>query len=65
MAEASRFQAPKGTFDVLPPESARWERLLASFAALAARSGFGLILNPMFEDAAVFRRGIGEGSHRR
>ena len=62
MAEAPRFQAPKGTFDVLPPESARWERLLASFAALAARSGFGLILNPMFEDVGVFQRGIGEGT---
>lgn len=62
MAEAPRFQAPKGTFDVLPPESARWERLLACFAALAGQSGFGLIINPMFEDIGVFHRGIGEGS---
>ncbi|MEZ5205349.1 MAG: hypothetical protein R2701_13510 [Acidimicrobiales bacterium] len=31
MARA-RFQAPKGTQDVLPPASARWEALLATYA---------------------------------
>ena len=55
-------RAPAGTHDVLWPESARWERLVAEFAQRAQRAGFGLVLNPMFEDAALFRRGIGDES---
>ncbi len=55
-------RSPKGTYDVLPPASARWEALLARFAMLAERFGFGLAHTPIFEEARVFRRGIGEGS---
>ena len=33
-----------------------------AFATLAERHGFGLAHTPMFEDARVFRRGIGEAS---
>jgi histidyl-tRNA synthetase len=47
---------------VLWPESARWERLVAQFAGEVERAGYGLCHTPMFEDAAVFRRGIGAGS---
>ncbi len=59
-SEAPR--SPKGTHDVLPPESARWEALIATFAQLATRHGFGLAHTPAFEDARVFRRGIGDAS---
>jgi histidyl-tRNA synthetase len=55
------YRAPKGTHDVLPPESARWEALLAGFADLATRSGYGLIQTPMFEELGVFAR-VGEGT---
>jgi histidyl-tRNA synthetase len=55
-------RSPKGTHDVLPPESARWEALIATFAQLATRHGFGLAHTPAFEDARVFRRGIGDAS---
>ncbi len=55
-------RAPKGTHDVLWPESARWEALLARFADAVERAGYGLAHTPIFEDVAVFRRGIGEGS---
>jgi histidyl-tRNA synthetase len=56
------FQAPVGTHDVLGPESALWEGLLASFAQRAYRYGFSLVINPLFEDVGVFLRGIGEQS---
>ncbi|HET6809522.1 MAG TPA: histidine--tRNA ligase [Acidimicrobiales bacterium] len=62
MAEAPRFQAPTGTFDVLPPASARWQELLARFAGVVGGAGYGLVINPLFEDVGVFLRGIGEGS---
>jgi len=55
------FDAPIGTRDVLPPESARWEALIARFTAHAGRAGYGLVQSPMFEDIGVFRR-VGEGT---
>src|SRR5436190_4331362 len=61
MAERPDFRAPKGTQDILPPESARWEALLGTFARFAGRYGYGLIQSPMFEDIGVFQR-IGEGT---
>jgi histidyl-tRNA synthetase len=58
---AEQFRAPIGTQDVLPPESARWEALVATFADLAQRFGYGLVQSPMFEDMGVFQR-LGEGT---
>src|SRR5438270_6707535 len=55
------FRAPVGTRDVLPPESARWERLVALFADRAGRAGYGLVVSPMFEDVGVFER-VGEST---
>jgi len=56
------LRAPVGTKDVLWPESVRWEALVAEFARRAERAGFGLALTPMFEDARLFHRGIGDES---
>jgi histidyl-tRNA synthetase len=55
------FTAPIGTRDVLPPQSTRWEHLVAVFADLAERAGYGLVQTPMFEDIGVFQR-LGEGT---
>ena len=60
--QSAPLRAPAGTHDVLWPQSARWERLVAEFARRAQRAGFGLVISPMFEDAALFRRGIGDES---
>ncbi|HEX2047294.1 MAG TPA: histidine--tRNA ligase [Acidimicrobiales bacterium] len=57
----AEFRAPVGTRDVLPPESARWERLVARFAVHVERAGYGLVLSPLFEDVGVFER-VGEGT---
>jgi histidyl-tRNA synthetase len=56
------FQAPVGTHDVLGPDSALWEGLVAIFAENAYRYGFSLVMTPIFEDVGVFVRGIGEDS---
>ena len=55
------YRAPKGTQDVLPPQSARWELLVASFAGHAHRAGYGLHIPPMFEHYEVFAR-VGEST---
>jgi histidyl-tRNA synthetase len=57
----AEIRAPIGTFDVLPPVSARWEALVSRFAAHVERAGYGLVLSPLFEDAAVFTR-VGEST---
>ncbi|MHB8468000.1 MAG: ATP phosphoribosyltransferase regulatory subunit, partial [Acidimicrobiales bacterium] len=61
MPEPVSFQAPRGTFDVLPPRSAAYEALVAAFASLVERAGYGLVISPMFEDIGVFQR-VGEST---
>jgi len=60
--QPKQLVAPTGTHDVLPDTSRAWERLVGTFSEMAHQWGFGLVLTPMFEDVAVFNRGIGEES---
>jgi histidyl-tRNA synthetase len=53
------FRAPKGTRDVLPPESDRWIEVVGRFADRARRFGYGLAITPIFEHYEVFAR-VGE-----
>ncbi|HEY1737178.1 MAG TPA: ATP phosphoribosyltransferase regulatory subunit, partial [Acidimicrobiia bacterium] len=53
------FRAPKGTRDVLAPESHEWVEIVATFAERAARFGYGLVVTPIFEHYEVFAR-VGE-----
>ncbi len=55
------FRAPIGTQDVLPPASARWQALIAAFAGVAERFGYGLVHGPLFEELGVFQR-LGAGT---
>jgi histidyl-tRNA synthetase len=50
------FRAPTGTHDVLPPESERWQALVAAFATRAGRAGFGMIVTPIFEHIEVVQK---------
>lgn len=50
---------PKGTQDILAPESARWRDAQRIFDRLAERFGYDLVLTPMFEHTEVFARGVG------
>jgi histidyl-tRNA synthetase len=50
------FRAPIGTRDVLPPESDRWQALVARFATRAGRAGFGLLVTPIFEHIEVVQK---------
>jgi histidyl-tRNA synthetase len=53
------FRAPRGTRDLLPTERSAFRRLEAVAADLARRYGYREIETPMFEEAAVFERGVG------
>jgi histidyl-tRNA synthetase len=54
------FRAPRGTHDLLPPERVGLARLERLGAELAGRYGYRPIETPIFEQTAVFERGIGE-----
>jgi histidyl-tRNA synthetase len=53
------FRAPKGTTDVLPPDSRWWRHAHRVFEEVAEQFGYGLALTPLFEDTEVFARGVG------
>ena len=54
------FQAPRGTADILPVDQKLWRYFEATAQQTAARFGYGRIDTPVFEDARLFVRGIGE-----
>ena len=56
------FQAPKGVPDYLPPESAEFVAVRDGLLAAARRAGYGDIELPVFEDTALFARGVGEST---
>ena len=58
----SDFQAPKGVPDYLPPDSAAFVAVRDGLLATARRAGYGDIELPIFEDTALFARGVGEST---
>lgn len=55
-------QSPRGTQDILPPLSERFRAHELRSAAIFERAGYRYVITPMFEDTAVFARGVGEAS---
>ncbi|MDK0518424.1 histidine--tRNA ligase [Streptomyces sp. ML-6] len=58
----STFKAPKGTYDLTPPDSAKYLAVREALAAPLKNSGYGYIETPGFEDVALFSRGVGEST---
>jgi histidyl-tRNA synthetase len=57
-----KFEAPRGTHDILPSEQGVWQRVLGEAERLCALYGYGKIVTPGFEDTELFIRTSGEGS---
>lgn len=57
-----RIQAPKGTRDILPSETALWAAVEATARSVFGRYGFREIRTPIFEETELFTRGVGESS---
>ncbi|MFN0149294.1 MAG: histidine--tRNA ligase [bacterium] len=55
-----KFQAPKGTHDILPANAAAWQRLESIVRTAMQRFGYEEIRTPIFEDTALFARSVGE-----
>lgn len=58
----STFKAPKGTYDLIPPQSATYLAVREAIAAPLRNSGYGYIETPGFENVELFARGVGEST---
>ncbi|HEV7908425.1 MAG TPA: histidine--tRNA ligase [Pseudonocardiaceae bacterium] len=56
------FSAPKGVPDYFPPASASFVAVRETLSEAARRAGYGYIELPVFEDTALFARGVGEST---
>ncbi|RLF42974.1 MAG: histidine--tRNA ligase, partial [Thermoplasmata archaeon] len=54
------FRAPRGTRDILPDEHYLWEIVLEKAKKLCEIYGYRRIDTPIFEDALLFLKGVGE-----
>jgi histidyl-tRNA synthetase len=59
---ASKYQAPRGTFDVLPRDARARRRIDAIASEVFARAGYVPIATPVFEDTELFERGVGRST---
>ena len=56
------IQAPRGTYDILPPVSGQWQQLERVLREISERYAYQEIRFPMFEPTELFVRGVGETS---
>lgn len=56
----SKINAPRGTADILPDESWKWQAVEAIAREVAALYHFSEIRTPIYEYSELFHRGVGE-----
>ncbi len=56
------FQAPKGVPEYFPPDSAAFLAVREALAQPARNAGYGYVELPVFEDTALYVRGVGEST---
>jgi histidyl-tRNA synthetase len=54
------IKAPRGTRDLLPPDTDLWNRVEAKVREVLARYNYREIRTPVFEDTQLFSRSVGE-----
>ncbi|CAL9560441.1 Histidine--tRNA ligase [Actinosynnema sp. ALI-1.44] len=62
MNPVTTFSAPKGVPDYFPPVSATFAAVRDTLLDSARLAGYGYIELPVFEDTALFARGVGEST---
>jgi histidyl-tRNA synthetase len=62
MMKFEKLAAPKGVREYLPPESQAFEWVREQLITPAKRAGYQLMELPVFEDTALFNRGVGEST---
>ena len=59
---ANKYSVPRGTYDILPSESFKWQYVKRIFSEVAAQFNFQEIVTPIFEQTDVFERSVGDSS---
>ena len=57
---AEKFTIPRGTYDILPDMSYKWQYVTKIFRDIAYVFNFREIVTPIFENAGLFERSVGE-----
>ena len=55
----SKFQKIKGTYDILPPESKKWNTAISVLQSLSEQFGYEEIKTPIIENIDLFKQNIG------
>jgi len=55
-----QVKAPRGTYDILPPDSWQWKNIEKIIQETAHLFGYSEIRTPIFEHTELFERGVGE-----
>ena len=56
------FQSPKGTKDILPDQQSCWLYVEKHIQLISQLYGYERLHLPLFEETALFQRGVGEGT---
>jgi len=56
------YQSPKGTKDILPEEQPYWQYVEETIRRIVRLYGYERLNLPIFEETALFQRGVGEGT---
>ncbi len=57
-----QYRAPRGTADLLPADQKYWRYIESKAVGLCRTYGFGRLDTPVFENAGLFLRSVGEGT---
>ncbi len=55
----SKFQKIKGTYDILPPESKKWNESISVLRSVSEQFGYEEIKTPIIENTELFKQNIG------
>ncbi|WP_457679105.1 histidine--tRNA ligase [Thermovibrio sp.] len=56
------YRAVRGVEDLIPPESLKFEKVVDKFKEVIEKAGFKEVILPIFEEARLFTRSVGETS---
>lgn len=57
-----QIKAPRGTYDILPPDTGKWQYVEAILKETAENFGYQEIRTPIFEHTELFERGVGDST---
>ncbi|KQC07720.1 MAG: histidine--tRNA ligase [Candidatus Cloacimonas sp. SDB] len=59
---SEKYNIPRGTFDILPENSYKWQYVFRIFRELAAAYNYREIITPIFENSNLFERAVGDST---